>query len=264
MTMICSQVFSVQRATWLSRWFVASVVAFGTFASVDAHEPEPTDPAAGGIGYAWSIAALTPGEHAQITGHVGAFSWKDGSLASQQMPGGQDVPAAQRGWTHTSNWVALNLPVAGWLEVSLASKAGIPFVNAQGQSVEAGDKLVPAFSLFKGWDNDASPVADPTNGNPIEDWHVYNNSGNVAWAEDLEFFANEPNSQGASTITRSFNVPAGLYTLVLGGNPGDSAIVRREGYSATFSMHSVPEPGLTGASALVLVLTGLRRRRRDV
>jgi hypothetical protein len=204
------------------------------------------DPAAGGIGYTWTI---TMGETDSATAvrHVGALSHNDPV---------NFATAPLTGWTHTSNWVALELTAPALLTIDLARKAGVP-----NGSNTAGANLFPAFSLYAGWDNDGG------------DDHIYNNAGLFDWAEDITTFigaqhnglAEGTNSTGLglTSVSQTFNLPAGQYSIALGGNPPNSIGSGRQGYELTLTTTAVPEAstlvmcGLTAAGA---ALVGIRRR----
>lgn len=206
------------------------------------------DPAAGGIGYTWSIS-MSDSDFATATNHVGALSHNDPI---------NFATAPLTGWTHTSNWVALELTSTADLTITLARKAGVP----NGAST-AGANLYPAFSLYSGWDNDGG------------DDHIYNNSGDFDWAEDLSFIGAEHNgvaigtntpALGLTTVSHVFTLPAGLYSIALGGNPIDSIGSGRQGYELTLTTTAVPEASTLVLSGLVTVgatIVGLRRRLRN-
>lgn len=177
----------------------------------DASTITNTDPAAGGVGYAWTVVAGA-NDTGTFQDHCGAWSWEDESLFA---PGEPPV-----GWTHTSRWVAVTLEQETVLTVTLARDATVPYAQGPGGLADA-TSMFPSLTLWKNWDNDD------------EDFHSYNNRGNVAWAEDLQYVDHVDNST-ATTITRSWILPAGNYTLALGSN-APATNTNRQGFSFTFS-----------------------------
>jgi len=208
----------------------------------------------GGIGYAF-YATLGANESASQSNHVGAWSWQDQSLFGL----GEDPV----GWTHTSNWFAITLLADSLLTLSIDRDATVPIATGGFRPV---DHMYPSFTLWNGWDNDAMPedVAlalgyDAAN-LPVQDHHTYNNDGPVLWAEDLNYLDSLGNNT-LPNVTRSWNLPAGNYSLVIGSDASSETSPPRQGYRATFTTSAVPEPatatfGLLGIGALIL-----RRRR---
>jgi hypothetical protein len=197
------------------------------------------DPGPDGIVYRWTVSELGAADNSgAMVRHVGALSFNDPINAGD--PDGT-------GWTHTSDWVAFELLTPASVSIQLDRTPGVP----NGTDV-AGDQLYPAFALYSGWDNDDG------------DHHVYNNSGNFGWAEDLNYIGNEPNAGGATSVTKSFDLVAGLYSIALGGNPPGSIGSGRQGYTATITTQPVPEPSalvLGGLSVIALLAArGVRRR----
>lgn len=119
----------------------------------------------------------------------------------------------------------------------------------------AGNSLYPAFSLFKGWENEG------------EEDHQYNTLGNTPWAKDISYLAHEANQNGALSVLDSFVLPAGRYSLAIGGNPSDPTLMGRHGYTATLTTTSVPEPAATTgllAVAAVAIVGFFPRRKAHI
>lgn len=191
-------------------------------ATVSFSDPNPN----GGIGYEWTVQ-LNDEETVQFTRHVGVKSWNEPAN-----------PPGLKGWTHTSDWVALTLTEATKLTIQVERTASVP-INA---TTTAGNSLFPAFTLFSGQQNSGAPDAE---------WHQYNNKGNSFWTVDLDYLNHEANSRAASLVLRTFKLPAGEYSLAIGGNPFDPTLVGRHGYTATLFTVSVPEPSTTNGLLLV-------------
>lgn len=253
-----------------------------------AHTTVANDPNVGGIDYNWTITGLEHGESQSVDGVTGSCSFRDPGLADTPLlgvdltPGGFEqglavLPPENRGWTHTSQWVAFDLQEASLVTISLQRKAGMTYVPfGSTDPVIANDELVPAFALWSGWDNDETAFEDihfefPAPPAHAQNWHVYNNSGNMAWAEDLSFLANAEDDGQAlldgtipsdGFLSATYSLPAGRYSIVLSGFVGPNGTVQQEGYEATFSVAAVPEPTslLLGVAAL-LVPVGARRAR---
>lgn len=197
-----------------------------------------SDPAAGGIGYIRQVQ-LGMGDSGSFARHVGAWSWEDNQLFDSS----QGEPPV--GWTHTSDWVALTLTNPTTLTIRVERQADVP----SGLGVAATDSMFPSFTIWSNWDNDDA------------DFDTYNNRGSVSWAEDLVYIGHMDNST-QTMVEKSFVLPAGLYTVVLGSN-APATSTTRQGYLATFT--TVPEPasGVIIISGLVFIGC-LRSRSRTI
>jgi hypothetical protein len=180
----------------------------------------------GGITYEW-LVKMGDQDSANFSRHVGAFSWNE-----------PNNPVGLKGWTHTSNWVMLELTEPAKLTVKIERATGVP--NGIGI---AGDNLYPAFSLYAGWDNDGD-----------ED-HQYNTLGNTAWADGISYLNHQANGSTEAAVEKSFVLSAGLYSIAIGGDPPIGSIARREGYLATLSTTSVPEPDTNGLLVVLIPLS---------
>jgi hypothetical protein len=207
---------------------------------------ENPDSLQGGITYDFLVDVTHAGSTGTWQGQVGAKSWNE--------PGN---PVGSKGWTHTSDWSALNLHEAGWFTITLEQTSG--------------SQLTPAFTLFQGVAS--GPVvwnpSDPTSGN--FEWHTFNTTGNPydtdplhwEWARNqISYLDHEANPLSLTAITRTFFLDAGQYSLAFGGNPADTTLTGQHGYLATASLSAVPIPAavwLFGSGLAGLV--GLARRR---
>jgi hypothetical protein len=179
----------------------------------------------GGITYAWQLGLSGPGDSGSVTGSVGSKSWADPSNP------GLGSFGLNAGWTHTSNWIYLNLAQAAEVTITLEANAGVD--NGQG-GFYAGD-LIPAFSLWSGVDNDG-----------LDD-HYYEQGAVPHWIDAAGFAFLDHADPGSSPASLTLNLAAGEYTLAVGAHD-DVTAAHRAGY--TFSVSTVPEP----ASALLLGL----------
>ncbi|MCD8535901.1 MAG: hypothetical protein LR011_14395 [Verrucomicrobia bacterium] len=182
-------------------------------------------PPDGGIGYTWTVE-MGSGEQAFVSGHVGAWSWQDEALFDSSA-GEEPV-----GWTHTSNWLFLNLKQDAWVTLRHQKLDGVPWPSAEDPLRKAStDAMNPSFTIFAGYDGDGG------------DAHTWNNDGNIEWAEDLTYL-DHVNNTTASVVQKSWFLPAGSYTIGLGSN-APSNDTRRQGYMASLTTSSEqPTPQL--------------------
>jgi hypothetical protein len=198
--------------------FLASVPAVAATISNTDPVPNVTTPVRdGGVGYRWTVE-MGGTDRAEIEGVVGAWSWDEDTF-----------PTTARGWTHTSNWVALKLNVPSVVTIRLARKENVP--NPAGGL--GGNVLYPAFTLYRGWDGDGA------------DNHTYNNRGNVDWAEDLTYLIHHENDGVATSVEITLELEAGEYSIALGGNSPETLREPVQGYGATILTRPIPQPGLT-------------------
>ncbi len=201
-----------------------------------------------GLSYEWQVVMSPSGpfglDSAHFHGSVGAKSWAE--------PG---QPADAKGWTHTTDWVALDLtgyttPVSLTVEVE--------------RGHDNLSQLYPAFTLYSGWELVNS---DATN-------HTFNNDGDILWATNLTYLAHVANAggpdgtdngTGSDHVHGTFTLNPGLYSLVFGGNPPyPPAQTGQHSFSATLSTAPVPVPAalwLFGSG--IVGLAGLARRRTN-
>ncbi|NGZ94674.1 MAG: hypothetical protein CV089_00825 [Nitrospira sp. WS110] len=207
------------------------------------------DPAGRGIAYNWTVNMsgndTTAGSTPAIAGTLGSLSWNDPINAGDPIG---------TGWTHTSRWTALTLTEAADLTITLAANGPATSGNAIGTS------LVPAFSLFSG--------QQQTDGGLNGGYHVYNNSGTFDWSTidvgygptTMSYVGNASASGTDSTISKTFSLGPGQYSIVFGGNPPSGAAAGPVPYQATLTTVPVPAAVWLFGSGLA-GLAGLARRR---
>ena len=200
-----------------------------------------------GVPYRFTVS-MSGNDSGVFSNHVGAWSWEDNSLFGTGQP-----PV---GWTHTSDWVALTLTEDTYFTINLAQKAGVPWPSETDPDRTASiDNMFPSLTIWSGLDMDGDQT----------DIHTFNNHGNVSWAEDITFLDYYDN-HSAESIQRTWFLPAGTYTIVLGSNsPASEDSIYRQGYEATFTTSTVPEPSTTmtllgGLSALALAYVRKRKK----
>ena len=158
-------------------------------------DPEP----ALGISYEWKVSLLRK-EKTSFTWYVGAKSWSEPTN-----------PEGLKGWTHTSNWVAIELEEPAVLSITVERQQGVVYYAACLPQLARGS-LIPALSLYSGWD-DTTVFED----------HTFNNAGNF-WST-IQFLGNQPNTPNKKGVAKTKvtfktkKLPAGKYSLVIGGNP---------------------------------------------
>lgn len=152
-----------------------------------------TDPEPGGLGYEWTVR-LHRRQTAELVYAVGAKSWNEPSN-----------PEGLKGWTHTANWIALELEEPAAVKLAVIRQQGV-VIPAGSTPAAARAALVPALSLYRGWDSTTA----------VEE-HTFNNLGNF-WST-IVYLGSAANAKGKSRVTYRARLPAGRYSIVIGGNP---------------------------------------------
>lgn len=185
-----------------------------------AHEAGPIGKVAGdlsfgdefpaGLSYEWTIK-MHRRQTAEVIYAVGAKSWSEPSN-----------PDGQKGWTHTSNWIALFLEDAATVKITVERQQGVVAFADSGVGV-ARSMLVPALLLYSGWDTTTE----------FED-HTYNNVGNF-WST-VVYLGSAANSKAKPRVVYKAKLAAGRYSIAIGGNPkslGDPSAYPANGCDAT-------------------------------
>ena len=176
--------------------------------------PNAAAPNCGGISYEWTVS-MDGNDEASFVRHVGAKSW------NEPPPG---YALDNDGWTHSSEWLALELTEDAMVEITLARQDGVIASTAITQPLEPAttpptqvykgmknevqrNMLVPAMSVFQGWEESS-----------CED-HRYLNDGQIEWMKDVTYLDNVPNWRGKEKIKYRAKLKAGKYSVVIGGNP---------------------------------------------
>lgn len=207
--------------------------------TTDAFAPIFTgDPAAGGVDYA-RVITVGSGDTGTFSDHVGAWSWEDNALFS---PGQPPV-----GWTHTSNWVGVHITEPLTLDITMTRDATVPWPSGSNPDRKADtSSMFPSLTLYRGWNNHGS------------DNHTYNNRGDVSWAPDLDYLDHFDNST-QETITRSWTLAPGYYTLALGSN-APATNTNRQGYAFSWTTSAARwlPPLITGQPRGITTVEGRR------
>lgn len=151
------------------------------------------DPDPLGIGYEWTLR-MHRRQRAQLVYAVGAKSWNEPSN-----------PEGLKGWTHTSNWIALDLREDAKVKITVERQQGVVVSDGTTAGV-ARSALVPALSLYEGWDDTTESES-----------HTFNNVGSF-WAT-IVYRGHASNPKSKSKVTYKAKLPAGRYSIVIGGNP---------------------------------------------
>ena len=151
------------------------------------------DPAATGISYEWTLR-MSRRQTAELVYAVGAKSWSEPSN-----------PEGLRGWTHTSNWIAFELDVPATVKITVERQQGV-VVTSGLTAAAARSALVPALSIYSGWDD----TTETEN-------HTFNNVGNF-WST-VVYLGSAPNPKSKPSVSYKAKLQPGKYSIVIGGNP---------------------------------------------
>lgn len=160
----------------------------------------------GGISYDWTVK-MGKKDSATLINFVGAKSLNEPTTPET---GNTYVPP-EVGWTHTANWVALEITEPTKLKLKVSRIEGVPFVQLglNDQFLSKGysrDKLIPGIAVYSGIDNTS-----------CED-HRFNPNGNVDWSP-LEWMGNNLNTAQRGSVEYEIPLMPGQYSIAIGGAP---------------------------------------------
>lgn len=198
-------------------------------------DPATGAPLNGGIRYAWAVN-LAGNTSATFEGATGAWGWDEDGDEGTTL-----------GRTEAATWVALDLKSPSRLTVRVERKSPVTDKNALFPGDAAGANLRPAFTLYRGWDHDGGDQA------------TFANRGNVVWAEDIEYIDHA--ESGGDLAEKTLVLPAGAYSLVLGGNSTSLLPEPRQGFGArltSVSLEKAPALKYTGGKNQATGKSGLK------
>ncbi len=191
-----------RRAGWSALAGLAMVL--GATGPTRAHDAGPggritgdlsfADPAPAGISYEWTVR-LHRRQKAELIHAVSAKSWSEPLN-----------PEGLKGWTHTSSWIALDLEDAAAVTITVERQQGVVVTSDTGLPEVARFALVPAVSVYSGWDQTTE----------FED-HAFNNLGNF-WST-IVYVGSASNPKAKPRVVYKARLPAGRHSIVIGGNP---------------------------------------------
>ena len=179
--------------------------------------------AAGTDGYTWNLALdAANNDSSSFNGTVGSWSWEDASI---DVNGDGNI-----GWRHQSDWIALTLTNNTRLTIDM---------ERADETLDA--KLFPSFTIYRNLTN-------------INNVHFFENDETLSWDPTLIYQDHLANTSSGS-VNQSFELPAGNYTLALGGNALSEATAVNVNYLTTLTTApgSIPEP----STSLLTLLAGL-------
>lgn len=191
-----------------------------------AAEVQFADPEEGGIGYEWTVKMGHHGSH-EIVGSVGGKASYEPAFEAPNF-----------GWTHTSDWVALELEAEGILEIQVSRQEGVYEMKVDKETGDqsfatSGAMLYPAVSIYEGWDS--TTEKEEAGFNPAGDF----------WST-IQFMDVEYSKLGETTIVYRAKMSAGKYSVNIGGvnalycAESDDCYNGQHGYRATFTVSHLP------------------------
>lgn len=226
-----------------------------------------------------SISSLAQA-HVSYTGRdLGSFdalSAASVSIANQVVTGNYgwaDAADADYGDSHKGRWFKFTLGQA--TDVTLSVSA-----NSAATSTSIGG-LLPSFSLYSGlapsaaYDNSAistayrSTLGFTTEGawNARGNFSIGNDSGVISQLTLVDYAAN---TGAASQVSKTFNLAAGTYSLIVGGSDYNAQFdttatnfAKSYGLKVDLAVAAVPEPETYAMFMAGLGLMGLVARRRN-
>ena len=206
----------------------ATILGAGAFAlsTTAIADVQFADPDEGGIGYEWTVTFDHHGTH-EIVGSVGGKGSYEPSFEAPDF-----------GWTHTTDWVALELGADVMLEIEMSRQEGVYELKVDRETGEksyatSGAMLYPAISIYNGWDSTTE-----------KEQGSFNPMGGF-WST-IGFKAAEYSRFGESTIIWRSKMPAGQYSINIGGvnalycAEDDACYNGVHGYRAKFTVSHLP------------------------
>lgn len=245
-----------------------------------------------GAFYNFKIDNFGAGDSYYVTGDE--YAMKDAMMPGENGYGvGQtswDGVGPGSGWNHTSQHVLIQLDEAVDLTITLANApaALLPALNVHGDCVTAGTcapgdapsslggDLIPGFSLYQGvstsgWNdvthsfNNQSDIvmnADPAWSGGLAAFYT-----NIQPITPLDFYAAETNAGSANSVSQTYSLTAGLWSLWIGGTSANIANLdgsHGKNFAMTLSAAPVPVPGAAWLFGSALAgLVGWNNRRNQ-
>lgn len=199
------------------------------------------DPYTEGSGYTWLVQLGANGSEStagfDVTADVGIWSWR------------QSSSSPSRGWTHTSDWARLTLTESASLTIVMGRNSSVGNPASPGTFLPT-DMLFPSFSIWTG-----TYTYEEFGNN-----HTYLNLVDLGWAAGITGINGYVDNSTEETAILTLDLPAGDYTIALGGN-GPTLSGSSQGYYATFTTTPIPEPSISFLGAIAAGFLGFRRKR---
>ena len=160
-----------------------------------------------------------------ISGHqfwgTGQLSWCQAGLCA----GGSGTSA---GWNHTSQHVLFSVTTEADIQITLSNAPGAEGHDGPNETATnaIGGDLKPGFTLFSGistsgW-NEVTHTFTNTQDFTLNPLTTVNKKGvtvtQVPTTTDLFYVDSNANTANSNTVSETFHLPVGLYSLWIGGN----------------------------------------------